>query len=79
MRRSRPGAKLALAPLRIERCQELVCNRPPPVGIEPQQMAVAGNAVEQLEARAAAGRRESPYVGRRRMKDLAQTRPEVRV
>src|SRR5258708_30363609 len=59
MRRSRPGAKLALAPLRIERCQALVCNRPPPVGIEPQQMAVAGNAVEQLRARAAARRRTS--------------------
>ena len=41
--------------LLVERAQECVADRSPPVGIEPQQMAVAGNAVEQLEARAAAG------------------------
>jgi hypothetical protein len=41
--------------LQVERCQKLVGNRPPPVGIKPQQVAVTGNTVEQLEARAAAG------------------------
>src|SRR3954468_23221543 len=41
--------------LQVERCQELVRNWPPPVGIKPQQVAVTGNTVDQFEARAAAG------------------------
>ena len=32
--------------LQVERCQELVRNRLPPVGIKPQKMAVTGNTVE---------------------------------
>ena len=45
----------AFGAMQVERRQKLVSDRLPPVRIEPQQMAVAGNTVEQLKARAAAG------------------------
>lgn len=38
--------------------KEFVGNRSPAVGIEPQQMAVAGNAMEKVEAQFATGRDE---------------------
>lgn len=41
--------------LPVERGQELIGDRSPPVRIKPQQMAVVGDAVQQLEARVAAG------------------------
>jgi hypothetical protein len=61
-----PGRHLqrvvGLGTLSIERGQEFVCNRSPPIGIKPQQMAVARNAVEQLELCASAGCDECPIV-----------------
>src|SRR5580765_6439011 len=50
--RVRQDASTALP---IECGQECVGDRSPPTGIEPQQVAVARNTVEKLEARAAAG------------------------
>src|SRR3979490_2753970 len=47
-REPRRSKKLGLGPSPIERFQELVRNRPPPVGKKPQQMAVARNTVEHL-------------------------------
>jgi hypothetical protein len=40
------GRDHCLGDLRMEGCQELVGDRPPPVRIKPQQVAVAGNTVE---------------------------------
>jgi hypothetical protein len=44
--------------LRLEGCQKLVRNRSPFTGDEPEQMPVAGNAMDQFEAGVAAGRGE---------------------
>src|SRR4029079_2650502 len=41
--------------LEVERCQELIGNRSPPAGKESQQMTIARNTVQQLEARATRG------------------------
>jgi hypothetical protein len=46
-------------PPHIQRRQKRIRERPPAVGMEPQQVAVAGDAVQQFEAGAAAGRGES--------------------
>ena len=53
----RDYAKLqgALAPLPVERCQELVRHRLPPVGKEPQQMTITRDRVQELEPGAASG------------------------
>ena len=40
------GQDHCLGDLRMEGCQELLCDRLPPVRIKPQQVAVAGNTVE---------------------------------
>jgi hypothetical protein len=50
--------------LSIEGDQEFVCGRSPPVGIKPQQIAVARDAVEKLELCASADRHICPIIPR---------------